>query len=206
MLEKFEGSYSQAMETTIIALYIAASPLIFGLIIDAIRHSLEHFNGWLSRRKSEKGPVSWIKETAKWMKNACVLWSHWDHLPEYKLSVTFREEFIAHIINIYAVQYHKYEFLDNLALSILAGLVVFLIGADAGLGQKAILFLVILSICIVLISLGWLMSRQNKSLIDQYFLKKYPSKLLIEKGLLIEREYFTKLKKAQAEYQAISND
>jgi len=153
------------LKSTLVTIYVAVSPLIFGLIIDAFRHSLEHFLGWLA----DKREGIWLK-----MKKHCVFWSHWDHLPYDKLKVDYHEGFIGHIINIYAVQYHMYEFFDNFALSIFLGILVYFVGKETKI--DFLYMAIFLGICIILFALGWLMSKQNNSLIYEYFFRKEDQK------------------------------
>lgn len=162
-----ENVVFKTKEDTITTIYAAISPLIFGLAVDAVRHFLEHFFGGLSIREFRWRWTVFVKKIASGMKNKCMYWSHWDHLPKDKLNVTYQEEFIRHIINIYAVQYHMYEFFVNYSLSILAGLVVYLLWKNAIIELDYAIFFVCASAVFFL--LGWIMSKQNKTLIDNYF-------------------------------------
>jgi hypothetical protein len=162
----FSGFPELAFKNTFIVLYVAVSPLIFGLLFDAGRHSLEHLNGYLSNRN---GRIS------SQLKKGCVFWSHWDHLPVEKLKIDYEEDFIRHIINIYAVQYHMYEFFYNLALSSPIALIFFLIwkqAKDLKINQNDVhLSLFVIIIVILSVIFGWVMNKQNKTLINEYFPK-----------------------------------
>jgi hypothetical protein len=164
IIKKMVSAPMGAFEISFIAIYVAISPLIYGLLFDAIRHSLEHLNGFLSNKD-----VNMCKKLKKW----CVFWSHWDHLPVNKLKVDYAEDFIKHIISIYAVQYHMYEFFYNLSFSSLTALFGYLIWKkieNFNINQDD--FHLIIVVCIVAalsFFLGWIMNSQNKVLIDVYF-------------------------------------
>ena len=74
------------------------SPLIFGLLLDGLRHGIARMF-----LKTEKN----------------IFWRHWKRFPkgcllEYR--DLYGKVFLSHIISIYTVQYHMYEFFHNLVL------------------------------------------------------------------------------------------
>jgi hypothetical protein len=154
---------------TVISFYVAASPLIFGLFIDGLRHYLEQLCGSSPGRNRDMG------DSDSWAINKCVMWRHWDHFKRDDLITSkddYGKSFLEHMIDIYTVQFHMYEFFYNLAFAIMI-VVPYLLISLFIVDDEHLKYIILLGISVTIVplafKLGWVMNIQNKSLIEAYF-------------------------------------
>jgi hypothetical protein len=172
IVQMLEPEKDQIYRNTIIIFYVIISPLIFGLLLDALRHSLPVIYGWLFNPKEQEN------ENPD-QKKICIFWSHREHYRRKyldKLEDSYNVQFLKHIINIYAVQYHMYEFFHNLALSnflvTLPYLAVMYFTSDKGYPKYGRLFWIVFGISLLSIFFGIIMNKENQELIDEYIRPK----------------------------------
>jgi len=178
-----------AFKTSITVSYVIISPLIFGILIDALRHFLPYILRWLSKPikgwlwnpikerllKGKKQESINTKQT-----KICIFWSHWEHYLKTDLmacSGSYDSVFLKHIVNIYAVQYHMYEFFHNLVLSNMIVVLPYLYymsnHSNNTYPNYRLLFWIVAGISFLSIIFGIIMNKENQALIDEY-IKKYP--------------------------------
>jgi hypothetical protein len=163
--ELISGQEPPIFKTTVISLYVAVSPLIFGLFIDALRHLFEGLTECLFNRQQSEGD----RTNSKWS----FFWRHWDHLPKGKLEIykdRYGRQFLGQIMDIYTIQYHMYEFFCDFAFASSIGW-LYLLLSDWPYHRRPLILILLLGLILLSVFFGYFTKKQNEVLIEKYFPK-----------------------------------